>query len=123
MTEESEGPIEQIDRASLMERVEGDRELLAEMVHLFQQEAPNLVAAMGEALQRGDMRLLERSAHSLKGAASNLSAKPAATAASRLEKDAKSEDATAAKSSLLEVQRAVKALLPALAEICEGVTK
>ena len=45
------------------------------MIHLFQEDAPRLLAAMRDALQRGDMAVLERSAHSLKGAAGNLSAK------------------------------------------------
>jgi two-component system sensor histidine kinase/response regulator len=122
MTEISEGPGELIDRASLLERVEGDQELLTEMIHLFQGDAPKLLTAMREALQRGDMAVLERSAHSLKGAVSNLSAK-ATAAALQLEKDAKNKDAEAAKKSLAEVERAVERLLPALAELCQGVTK
>jgi two-component system, sensor histidine kinase and response regulator len=123
MTEISEGPSEQIDRVSLLERVEGDQELLTEMIHLFQDDAPKLLTAMRDALQRGDMTVLERSAHSLKGAASNLSAKATAAAALELEKDAKNRDAEAAKKSLAEVERAVERLLPALAELCQGVTK
>ena len=78
---------------------------------------------MRDALQRGDMAVLERSAHSLKGAASNLSAKATAAAALQLEKDAKNKDAESAKKSLAEVERAVERLLPALAELCQGVTK
>jgi PAS domain S-box-containing protein len=123
MTENSKEPEEQIDRVSLLERVEGDQELLTEMIHLFQEDAPNLLTSMRDALQRGDMALLERSAHSLKGAVSNLSAKATAAAALLLENDAKNKDATAAKESLAEVERAVKHLLPALAELCQGVTK
>ena len=123
MTENSQGPSEQIDRVSLLERVEGDRELLTEMIHLFQEDAPKLLTAMRDALQRGDMAVLERSAHSLKGAVSNLSAKATAAAALQLEKDAKNKDAEAAKKSLAEVERAVERLLPALAELCQGVTK
>jgi two-component system cell cycle response regulator len=62
--------------------------------------------------KRGEMGVLERSAHSLKGAAGNLSAKTAAAAASRLEEDAKNKDAESAKNSLVEVERAVKNLAP-----------
>jgi CheY-like chemotaxis protein len=122
MTENSQESGEQIDRVSLLERVEGDQELLTEMIHLFQDDVPNLLTAMRDALQRGDMALLERSAHSLKGAVGNLSAQAAAAAASRLEKDAKNRDAESAEKSLAEVERAVKHLLPALAELCLGVT-
>jgi len=123
MAENHQEPSEQIDRVSLLERVEGDQDLLAEMVHLLQQEAPHLLATMRDALERGEMGVLERSAHSLKGAAGNLSAKTAAAAASRLEEDAKNKDAESAKNSLVEVERAVKNLLPALAELCPGVSK
>ncbi len=123
MGENSQESLEQIDRVSLLERVEGDQELLTEMIHLFQEDAPNLLTAMRDALQRGDMAVLERSAHSLKGAMSNLSARATAAAALQLEKDAKNKDADSAKGSLVEVERAVKQLLPALAELCQGVAK
>jgi two-component system, sensor histidine kinase and response regulator len=103
--------------------VEGDQELLTEMIHLFQEDAPKLLTAMRDALQRGDMAVLERSAHSLKGAVGNLSAKAAGAAAQQLEKDAKNKDAKSAKESLVQVERAVEQLLPALAELCQGVTK
>jgi hypothetical protein len=46
-----------------------------------------------------------------------------AAAALHLEKDAKNNDAESAKISLVEVERAVKHLLPALAELCQAVTK
>ena len=123
MAENLQESHEQIDRVSLLERVEGDQELLTEMIHLFQEDAPNLLTAMRDALHRGDMAVLERSAHSLKGAVSNLSAKATAAVASQLEKDAKNKDVDSARRSLVEVERAVKNLLPALAELCQGVTK
>ena len=40
MTEITQGTGELIDRVSLLERVEGDQELLTEMIHLFQEDAP-----------------------------------------------------------------------------------
>ena len=48
MTSSQQG--EHLDRASLLERVEGDHELLAEMIHLFLEDAPRLLAAMHDAL-------------------------------------------------------------------------
>jgi PAS domain S-box-containing protein len=116
-------PTEQIDRGSLLGRVEGDQELLTEMVHLFEEESPKLLAAISDALERGDVTLLERSAHSLKGAAANLSAKPLSAAALRLEQAAKSKDLESARAGLAEVERAMHLLLPALAALCQEVTK
>jgi two-component system sensor histidine kinase/response regulator len=123
MAENSQEPVEQIDRVSLLERVEGDQELLADMIRLFQEDAPHLLSTMREALLRDDMAALEMSAHSLKGAVSNLSAMATAAAAMQLEKDAKNKDKESAKESLAQVERAVSRLLPALAGLCLGVTK
>jgi PAS domain S-box-containing protein len=123
MTENTQGTSELIDRTTLLERVEGDRELLAEMIQIFREEAPALVSTMRESLQSGDWVLLERSAHSLKGAASNLSSKPTATVALKLEHEAKNRDAASAEISLTEIERIMKLLLPALSELCQGVPK
>ena len=41
MTADSQASQEQLDRAALLERVEGDQELLAEMIHLFLDDAPH----------------------------------------------------------------------------------
>ena len=123
MVEHSRESGEQIDRASLLERVEGDQELLTEMIHLFQEDVPTLLNTMHDALDKGDMTLLERSAHSLKGALGNLSAIATAAAAQKLEKDAKNNDVESAKKSFAEVKLALELLNPALAEICQEVSK
>ena len=123
MSENPSQPGEQLDRASLLERVEGDHELLAEMIHLFLGEAPRLLEAMRNALQQGDMLELERSAHSMKGAAGNLSAHATASAALQLEQNAKNGDAESAKTSLAILEGAVERLLPVLADLCQGVSK
>ena len=48
---------ESIDRAALLERVEGDQELLGEMIQLFLGDVPQLLDAMRNALQQGNMVL------------------------------------------------------------------
>jgi HPt (histidine-containing phosphotransfer) domain-containing protein len=69
------------------------------------------------------MSILERHAHSLKGAVGNLSANPAAAAAFQLEKDARNKNAESARKNLAEVERAVTQLMPALADLCVGASK
>jgi len=123
MTIHPREPFERLDRASLMERVEGDQELLVELVNLFLEDAPRLLAAMRAALQRGDMQVLERSAHSMKGAAGNLSAHATVAAAALLEKNAKSGDTESSKVSLAALEEAVRRLQPGLADLCQGVSK
>jgi HPt (histidine-containing phosphotransfer) domain-containing protein len=87
------------------------------------EEAPALMNAMHEALQNGDMAELERTAHSLKGAASNLSSKVTSNAALNLEQDAKNNDVRSAKESLAEVEGVMKLLLTALCDVCQGVSR
>ena len=123
MAMQSSQQTEKLDRASLLERVEGDQELLTEMIHLFLEDAPRQLAAMQDALQGGEASVLERAAHSLKGAASNLSAHVTVAAALELEKSARNGDMESSKLCLAKLQAAVQQLLPALAELCQGVPK
>jgi HPt (histidine-containing phosphotransfer) domain-containing protein len=104
-----------LDRETILERLEGNQDLLSELVELFLIEAPELIEAMRTALQGGDMRALEHSAHSMKGAAGNFSASSAVSAASQLEKDAKNHDLKAAKESLATLELAIERLMPELA--------
>ncbi|SRR6266851_6399033 len=114
---------ENLNRASILERLDGNQELLTELIQLFSGEAPHLIEAMRNALQQGDMRELERSAHSMKGAASNFSAYGTVSAASKLENDAKNGDSKSAKVSLATLEVAVERLLPELANLCQGSPK
>jgi len=110
---------ENLNRASILERLDGSQELLTELIQLFSGEAPQLIEAMRIALQHGDMRELERAAHSMKGAASNFSAYRTVSAASQLENDAKNGDSESAKASLATLEGAVEHLLPELANLCQ----
>ena len=123
MASGSPKPGEQLDRVSPLERVEGDSNLLGEMIHLFIDDAPRLLAAMRDALQLGDMPALERSAHSMKGAASNLSAQFTAAIASRLEASARSGNAHSSQAYLKKLEGTVQRLLPLLADLLQGVSK
>jgi HPt (histidine-containing phosphotransfer) domain-containing protein len=69
-----------------MARVGGDAELLRELAVLFIEEYPVHMAALREALERGDATAVERTAHSLKGAVANFGAQPAVAAALEIEK-------------------------------------
>jgi HPt (histidine-containing phosphotransfer) domain-containing protein len=60
------GAIDQARFAALLESVQGDRAFLAELLDTFLAEAPNLLAAMRQALARQDAAGLRLAAHSLK---------------------------------------------------------
>jgi two-component system, sensor histidine kinase and response regulator len=114
---------EKLDRDSMLQRLDGNQELLVELVQLFQEEAPQLIATMRSALLQSDFQELKRAAHSMKGAAGNFSAQLTARAALRLESDAKNGDAESAKASLAALEAAVQNLLEELVELCQGAAK
>jgi two-component system, sensor histidine kinase and response regulator len=109
---------EKLNRASILERLEGSQELLNEIIQLFIGEAPQLIDAMRNALEHGNLQELGRSAHSMKGAASNFLAYGTVTAASQLESDAKNGDLDSANASLLTLELVVEHLVLELKNWC-----
>ncbi len=70
----AEGGLPAFDAEAAMERVDGDRELLVEILGLFREQAEPTRDMIGSALAARDGAALERAAHSLKGSAANVSA-------------------------------------------------
>jgi HPt (histidine-containing phosphotransfer) domain-containing protein len=68
------------DRVQLLERLEGDATLLEEIVSLYRETCPVLVADLRQAGAARDAEALYRAAHALKGMVAQFGA-PAATAA------------------------------------------
>jgi HPt (histidine-containing phosphotransfer) domain-containing protein len=54
--------------------VEGEPDLIAELIDLYLQSAPRLVAAVREAAATGDTASLSRAAHNLRGGSASLGA-------------------------------------------------
>ena len=74
------------DPEDVLARLEGDRELLAELVGIFRVDSPRLLADLRRCLETGDGRGVERTAHAIKGFAGNLGGRGAADAAEALER-------------------------------------
>jgi HPt (histidine-containing phosphotransfer) domain-containing protein len=70
---------------SVLARVGGDRELLAEISRLFVDDAPRHLAQIRTAIESRDGESLRRAAHGLKGAAANFDAFAVVDAARTLE--------------------------------------
>jgi HPt (histidine-containing phosphotransfer) domain-containing protein len=105
---------EAFNLAEALERVEGDLDLLKEMVDLFLEEVPNMVAAIEQALIAGDPSALQHAAHTLKGSVSNFAA-PAATEASFvLEKIGRQHNLALAPTAFTTLKWEIARLLPAL---------
>jgi HPt (histidine-containing phosphotransfer) domain-containing protein len=80
------------DHAGLLDRVEGDTELLREIVELFLADCPRMLADVQAAIGAGDPVALRRSAHTLKGAAANFGATAVVALSLTLETIGKSSD-------------------------------
>ncbi|BCS97780.1 hypothetical protein DSLASN_34120 [Desulfoluna limicola] len=75
-----------IDVDELMAIMGDDRELIRDCLIEFSGEYDGMIGDIREAAGKGDAEALEKAAHALKGSLSYLAAKPAADAASELEK-------------------------------------
>jgi CheY-like chemotaxis protein len=73
------------DVETTLSRLEGDRELLAEIVGIFLREAPRQLAALRQAIEQGNAEAVTEVAHSLKGQLGYLGIPGAAEQARRLE--------------------------------------
>jgi HPt (histidine-containing phosphotransfer) domain-containing protein len=65
-----------IDLALALRRVDGDPDLLEEVVRIFQDDLPERMRQLRAALERGDLPETARSAHSLRGSLGILGAEP-----------------------------------------------
>lgn len=109
------------DQQVALARVEGDPELLREIVGLFMLETPELQSAIRESITRQDGRALEMAAHSMKGAVSSFGARAAREAALKLEVMGRDGDLTQAMLASAELEREIARLTRALAEFRGGV--
>ncbi len=108
-----------MDRAAVLERFEGDMELVREVAELFVADCPHRLNAMHEALTAGDAAALQRAAHSLKGSVSNFSAADAVDAARRLETMGRDGDLANAPAACVALEREIALLLPALIRLTQ----
>jgi len=82
-----------LDFDKLIERMEGDLELIREIFDIFVAEAPERRAKFEKALLEGDSQAMVMLSHSLKGASGTLHAEPLRQACYDLEHAARAADA------------------------------
>ena len=75
-----------LDTQDGLTRLAGNRKLYLKLLRQFTEQQGTVPAQIGAALAQGDPNLAERLAHTLKGVAGNLGAKPVQTAADELER-------------------------------------
>jgi CheY-like chemotaxis protein/HPt (histidine-containing phosphotransfer) domain-containing protein len=99
-----------LDRAAILARVDGDEELLEELVTIFLDNSLQLMNEIRESLARGDSKRLRHAAHTLKGSAANFGTSPVCEEAARLEMMGHNEDLTGAEAVWAELEEAMKNL-------------
>ncbi len=62
------------DKDDLMERLDGDEELLREILEIYVEDVPRLIEKIKKAREQSDAELVNREGHTLKGASANVSA-------------------------------------------------
>jgi two-component system, sensor histidine kinase and response regulator len=110
-------PMEQeaVSASEILERCQGDRELLAEIVELFDSGSQTQLRAIALGIAQGDAAGLARTAHSLRGSIGNFSKGPAYRAVERLEEDALRNDLASVRVGFPSVEIAVQRLKEELA--------
>jgi len=81
-----------IDLKDFMERVQDDKELLVELLDIFQEDFVGKRQALGDAVKNNDVTKIKEVAHSLKGASGNISAKEMHANFLKIEQSAKNND-------------------------------
>jgi HPt (histidine-containing phosphotransfer) domain-containing protein len=99
-----------IDRTAALSHVDGDEELLAELIALFRTDTPCRMAHLHMALQAGDLTVGEREAHSLKSAAAYIGASAVSSVAAAIEDAARREDVHGALSLYISLTHAYQRL-------------
>lgn len=97
-----------LDRSALLDRVEGDMELLADIIELFKEDSARQIAAIRGAIDAKQADLLRRAAHTLKGTCGNLGVPEAAATALELEKLAAAGDLSHAQECLRSLEEQVQ---------------
>ncbi|MBL7221003.1 MAG: response regulator [Phycisphaerae bacterium] len=100
-----------LDERAIMDRVAGDPALLAELVELFREDAPKLLAQLRAAMRSRDLPAAERTVRALKGGLGNFTENGAYLAAVELIEASRNGDAVAVAAVLGRLEEEVGRLM------------
>ena len=112
---------QRIEFAAALDRMEGDRELFDELVHMFKKECPRAIEEIRRATAVRDATTLEHHAHSLKGSSANLGATAVSLAAGALEDCARSGNLKRADDLFKALEQELEHLLSELEAISQSI--
>jgi len=104
------------DESKALKQLDGDEELLYEMISLFLTEAPKQIKELAKVLAEGDRFKLANTAHAIKGTLSHFYADTAKNCANTLEQTARSGDGG-------NVQNLTETLVNAMTEVIHALTQ
>ncbi|MFN8589481.1 MAG: PAS domain S-box protein [Candidatus Eisenbacteria bacterium] len=110
---------EVLDWDEALERMDGDEAVLLELLRLFLQDMDHMVARLEEACASGDLTVLVRAAHGLKGASATISARAVAPLAREVEELARQGDGVQALDRMQELRVEMQRLRRALEALPE----
>ena len=111
-----------LDEAGLLDRVQGDRQLIKELFDLFKADCPRLIGEIRRALAAQDCKALELAAHSLKGVLGNFAAKSALETALKLERLARAGELDGTEAAFQDLEPQIEQLQSVLATFGREVT-
>lgn len=109
-----------IDESRLLAEFGGDREILAELRDLFLAQAPPLYTTITNALDAGDLSVLVKDAHSLKGACATYGAPRLTMVCKEIELSGKAGDLETARAWRAAFEREFAALSEGITRIAEN---
>jgi CheY-like chemotaxis protein/HPt (histidine-containing phosphotransfer) domain-containing protein len=110
-------PGQPIDWLVALRSVQGDRDLLQEVVAAFREECPRLMAVLRDTIERGEAPVLFRAAHTLKSSLRYFGAARAYDYAYQLESMARGGDLSQAAATLAHLEKEIQRVLPALNQL------
>jgi len=113
MAEQQEG----FDLSVALAQVEGDRELLGEMIDIFFSDTPAMVAQIEQGLSAGDAVVVQKAAHKIKGSVLSLGAPAAAESALALEMAGRAGDVATAAIEFERLKGVIEKLNATLASV------
>jgi len=103
-------------REELLSQCDGDEELMSELVSIFRDNTPQIVQAIGEAVEKRQAPALATQSHKLLSSMGAFGADRARTLALRLEKHGQERDFDGAEERMTELERETHKIYAALAD-------
>lgn len=106
-----------LDRNELIELLDGNAPVIVTIIDSFLDDCPDYMEGIREGVAEEDAEMLERNAHGLKGSAGSIRARPASSAAERLEEMGRTEDFSEADAALEALEEEIDRLTDDLREM------